>query len=743
MAPVSADGTEAKLTAGSDGAAGDYFGYSVSISGDTAVVGAYADDGNKGSAYVFVRSGTTWSQQAKLIASDGAASDQFGQSVSISGDTVVVGAPGDDDKGNLSGSAYVFVRSGTTWSQQAKLIASDGAAVDFFGYSVSLSGDTAVVGATLGDGNVTNSGSAYVFVRSGTTWSQQDELKAGDGAALDFFGRSVSISGDTVAVGAYWDDAKKGSAYVFLRSGTSWSQQAKLTASDGAADDLFGVSVSISGDTVVVGAHENDDDGTSSGSAYVFERTGTSWSEEQKLTADDGAAYDYFGISVSINGDTAVVGAYRNDVNDTSSGSAYVFERTDSTWSQQSKLTPSDGAQDDFFGHSVSISGDTVVVGAYYDDDDGADSGSAYVYAERLEYTLTINIEGEGNVSRDQSPPYYQGEDTEVTLTANPDTGWAFDHWEGALTGSINPGTITMDGDKTVTAVFTRLEYTLTINIEGEGDVDQDPSPPYYQGDDTEVTLNANPDTGWAFDHWEDALTGSTNPETTTMDGDKTVTAVFTHLEYTLKITIEGEGDVGQDPSAPYYQGDDTEVTLNATPASGWAFAGWSGDITSSDNPLAITMDANTSVTATFTLAITPMTEFNVTRAKLDFKKKADDDKVRVQGQLAIDLVNGDGVDISEDVTVTVGALSETITMVDKGKKGDKWEYKRSKGKGGEGNIQHITIDWKKGKFDIRMDKADLSGMTNPVNISIQIGNDFGEETIQMKEKKHHWDFKN
>ena len=370
--------------------------------------------------------------------------------------------------------------------------------------------------------------------------------------------------------------------------------ETKLTADDGAAGDYFGYSVSISGDTAVVGAYQDDG---SKGSAYVFERSGTTWGQQAKLIAGDGAADDYFGISVSISGDTAVVGAYRDDDKASSTGSAYVFERTGTTWSQQDKLTASDGAAGDYFGYSVSINGDTIAVGAHYDDDDGDNSGSAYVYGEKLEYTLAINIEGEGDVGQDPSAPYYQGDDTEVTLTANPDTDWAFDHWEGALTGSANPETITMDDNK--------------------------------------------------------------------------------------------------------------------------------------------------DVTATFTLAITPMTEFNVTHAKLDFKKKADDDKVRVQGQLAIDLVNGDGVDISEDVTVTVGALSETITMVDKGKKGDKWEYKRSKGKGGEGNIQHITIDWKKGKFDIRMDKSDLSGMTNPVNISIQIGNDFGEETIQMKEKKHHWDFKN
>ncbi len=219
-----------------------------------------------------VAAGAT-TEQAKLTASDGAISDLFGYSVSISGDTAVVGADGDDDNGTDSGSAYVFVRSGTTWSQQAKLTASDGAEGDLFGWSVSISGDTAVVGAHYDDDNGLNSGSAYVFVRSGTTWTEEAKLTASDGAEDDFFGRSVSVSGDTAVVGAYGDDdygSYSGSAYVFVRSGTTWSEEAKLTASDGAAHDLFGISVSISGGTAVVGAHYDDDNAFNSGSAYVY-----------------------------------------------------------------------------------------------------------------------------------------------------------------------------------------------------------------------------------------------------------------------------------------------------------------------------------------------------------------------------------------------------------------------------------------------------------------------------------------
>jgi len=267
-------------------------------------------------------------EQQKITASDGASDDYFGYSVSISGDTAIVGAYGNDDKGSYSGSAYVFVRSGTTWTEQQKLTASDGAAYDIFGESVSISGDTAIVGARHDDDKGSSSGSAYVFVRSGTTWTEQQKLTASDGASSDWFGWSVSISGDTAIVGAYLDDDKgsaSGSAYVFVRSGTTWTEQQKLTASDGASSDYFGRSVSISGDTAIVGAYQDDDKGSASGSAYVFLRSGTTWTEQQKLTASDGGSVDHFGYSVSISGDTAIVGAYRDDDKGSYSGSAYVF----------------------------------------------------------------------------------------------------------------------------------------------------------------------------------------------------------------------------------------------------------------------------------------------------------------------------------------------------------------------------------------------------------------------------------
>ena len=209
----------------------------------------------------------------KLTGSDAASGDQFGSSVSISGDYAIVGAGHDDNVGFRSGSAYIFVRDGQGWTEQAKLTAAAAAAFDQFGSSVSNSGDYAIVGAWGDDDGGSSSCSAYIFVRDGQSWTEQAKLTAGDAVGDDNFGFSVSINGDYTIIGAEHDDdggSKSGSAYIFVRDGQSWTEQAKLTASDAVAGDWFGWSVSISGDYAIVGAVFDDDGGTSSGSAYVY-----------------------------------------------------------------------------------------------------------------------------------------------------------------------------------------------------------------------------------------------------------------------------------------------------------------------------------------------------------------------------------------------------------------------------------------------------------------------------------------
>jgi hypothetical protein len=379
---------QAKLTA-SDGVAPDTFGISVAIADDTALVGASSDDigtnVDQGSAYVFTRKETSWYQRWQLLASDGEAGDLFGHSVALQGDMALIGVPNDTVGSNASqGSAYFFVRSGTMWDQQGMLVAPDGEAGDAFGISVAFSGNTALVGASGDDvGANPDQGSAYIFVWNGTTWGQQGKLTALDGAMYDHFGGSVALSGDTALVGTPFDniDANlgQGSAYVFLRSGAAWSQQTKLIAPDGEAGDGFGLSVALASDLALVGApYDAIDANLEQGSAYVFPGSGASWGQPVKLTASDGAAHDQFGYSVALSGNTALVGAHQDTIGtNTFQGSAYAFTRSGAAWSQQGKLTASDGADGDHFGASVALVGDTALVGAY---DVGYAGGAAYLF---------------------------------------------------------------------------------------------------------------------------------------------------------------------------------------------------------------------------------------------------------------------------------------------------------------------------------------------------------------------------
>jgi hypothetical protein len=376
---------EAKLLA-SDGLAGDRFGLRVALNGDTALVGAPTRDEvgvDSGVAYVFVRSGTQWAEQAKLIPSGSAAGDRFGDYVTLEGDTAVIAAQFDDFALQDAGAAYVFVRSGTLWTETAKLTASDPGVLDRFSNCLSLSGNTLLVGAPFDDDNGSESGSAYVFVGSGSTWIEAAKLTAPDGAASDLFGNSVSLSGDTALVGANFDDdngVDSGSAHVFVRSGTVWTHQAKLLASDGAATDEFGIACAVRGDVALIGSIHDDDNGHDSGSAYAFIRSGTTWTQADKLTPGDGKINDLFGASISISGPWVAIGALMGDGIGKDTGSAYAFLRTGGVWTEQLELTAGDGAAGDLFGFSLSMDGDTVFVGARHNDQNGMDSGASYAF---------------------------------------------------------------------------------------------------------------------------------------------------------------------------------------------------------------------------------------------------------------------------------------------------------------------------------------------------------------------------
>lgn len=390
---------QTRLTA-SDGAAGDLFGFSVSLSGTSVLVGAYSDDrpslANSGSAYVFTQNAGVWSQEAKLEAADAVQSDQFGFAVSLSGDTALVGAPFDEPTATLSnnhGSAYIFTRSGGVWSLQQKLVAGDALLGDNYGSSVALEADTALIGAPKANvSSVNDSGAAYVHVRSGSTWTQQRKLSpvpAADASISDQFGQSVALSGETALIGAFQDDhtlpqaaTNGGSAYVFLRNGTTWSQQAKLVAADTGTDNRLGSSVALDGNIAVLGAPDPILTSPGPGSAYVFTRSAGVWTQQQKIQAADGTSGERFGSAVAVSGNTFLAGApYQRSEAGEEAGSAYVYVLDAGVWGLQQKLTAGDGASRDVFGLSLAASGSSVLVGAPYDDTaSGIDTGSAYVF---------------------------------------------------------------------------------------------------------------------------------------------------------------------------------------------------------------------------------------------------------------------------------------------------------------------------------------------------------------------------
>lgn len=364
-----------------------------------------------------------WTEMQKLFAIDSSVNASFGMSVSLYGDTAFVGTPYDNHNGNNSGSAYVYIRNGSTWTEKAKLLASDGKENNFFGISVCLYENTAFIGAYNPQNY--NNGSTYVFKRFGTNWIQQiDKLPAGGPISIDhntaiigtrvfisdgtkwfqqqqlkspgedIYPSSVILSGETVLIGDARQDHNKGAVYVFTRTDTTWTQQAKLLASDGGIGDVFGISVSLEENTALIGAAMNIGNGEGSGAVYMFTRTSTTWTQQQKLTPSDGNTYGFFGASISLDGTTVLIGAPRDKDFAYWSGSVYVFTYSGTTWTQQQKLTATDGAAYDLFGCSVSLDGSFAVIGADMNIGNGNHSGSAYVFTNGGIPNLTFSFKG-------------------------------------------------------------------------------------------------------------------------------------------------------------------------------------------------------------------------------------------------------------------------------------------------------------------------------------------------------------
>lgn len=348
-----------------------FFGWRVAVDGDTVVVGAYRNNqqGNRaGAAYVYQRNtaeincpatgnNDPWCEDAKLLAfgTDPFGNQRFGSMVAISGDTILVGANRDAALGTNAGSAYVFTKVLGVWQPQQKLLAPDGTDFDFFGGALVIDGDEAFIsgGSTV-----------YAFNRSGTTWSFDEMISPLDVAPGQGFGSVVSLSGDSLIVGAV-NDGGAGAAYVFTRSGSSWTQQAKLQGSDSIAGDNFGAGAAIFGDTALIGAPRVDVGlGIDTGAAYVFTRNGTVWTQQTKLLSPGGGTEDFFGFTLALSGNTALIPSDLEDGTGPNSGAAYVYTGAGANWTLQAGIAASDAAADDAFGWGSALDGDTAVLGA-------------------------------------------------------------------------------------------------------------------------------------------------------------------------------------------------------------------------------------------------------------------------------------------------------------------------------------------------------------------------------------------
>ncbi len=406
------------------GEAGDFFGFSVALSGDgqTLAVGAPFEDStvwDSGAVHVFVRNGSSWDLQVELRASSPGASDWLGFSLALSedGNTLAVGVPLADHGAIDSGAVRIFVRAGGAWTEQAVLTASTPEAGEQFGTNLSLSADghTLAVGAPRNDAVAPDSGAAYLFTRAGSIWTQQAVLKAGTPAAGDQFGTSLSLSanGHTLAVGAPFTDSAgldAGAVHVFAFDGSSWVQEAVLFASNAESNDQFGLRVALSPDslTLAVGAPFEDSAATGidgdqsnnlapdSGAVYLFTRSGGPWTQQAYVKASNTETGDWFGtaLAFSSDGSTLAIGALQEDsralgINGDQadngaidSGAAYLFTRNGGTWTQQAYIKPSNTEAGDWFGVSLSLSNDghTLAVGSPLKDNPALDSGAIYLY---------------------------------------------------------------------------------------------------------------------------------------------------------------------------------------------------------------------------------------------------------------------------------------------------------------------------------------------------------------------------
>lgn len=523
----------------SDPSSGDRFGETVAIEAQIVLIGAPGDDQeevNGGAAYVFLDGGDDWEEDQKLVAGDAEISDTFGSSVAISGETLISGSLFGSDSPDRTGSVYVFVRDRHRWRQQAELAPADGQEPDQFGKSVAIDGDALVVGSVFADGIEPFSGAVYFFDRSRDRWSRPQKVTASRGAVADQFGHAVALVSDTALIGAPFlanHGSPTGAAFVFTRDRDDWSEEAILLASDGGNDHHFGSALALASDIAVVGAPNADGRAASTGAVYVFVRSGDQWQQHTKLSAAAGRPGDSFGSSISISSDFIVVGAPGYDGRESDSGAAYLFVRTHDQWIERERLLPLQDSQSSAFGESVAVHENRIVVGAPGDRNTGPESGAAYVFSTRYKFTLSVSSIGTGSGSVFSTPPGIDCGadcsesftiDTEVDLSATPDDDSLFSGWSGD--DDCEDGSVTMTEDVSCQAQFDLMTHQLTVVVSGSGSGRVTSDPPGIDcGLDceevypayTEVALSATAQPGSLFGAW------SGDPDC--LDGQLTLTA--------------------------------------------------------------------------------------------------------------------------------------------------------------------------------------------------------------------------
>jgi hypothetical protein len=389
----------------------DHFGASIALDGTTAAVGAPGlpqPNQDAGAVYLFERTAAGWIETVKLTANDSEPGDRFGSAVAMQGDSLIVGAPGDDDAASEGGSVYVFERVGGAWTQVQKLLGIGADTLEAVGWSLALDGDTFVAGAADDHhgGGQFDGGAAYVFTRTATGWAQQQRVIAGDGEAFDYFSRALDLQGDTLVVGSYSDNhgnsSNGGSVYVFRRSGTTWANTQKIVPADNSSNDNFGFALELVADELVVGA-PSDTVGAafSAGSVYVFEETPTGFGQVQKLVAPAPTEFGTFGFDVALQGDVLIVGADGGaSAQATYAGAVHVYQREGVTFELGFDLRATIIEQGSDFGSEVALDGEIALIGAPGDDAPvfGQNAGAvfAYVIEPEVEVYCTAKVNGLG-----------------------------------------------------------------------------------------------------------------------------------------------------------------------------------------------------------------------------------------------------------------------------------------------------------------------------------------------------------